>query len=69
MNFKLKRAAWDRKTERAYVEVRTPDNDGGEAIATAIFTFRTTARLTNRQRQDDIVRKARYIFRRAGVAV
>jgi hypothetical protein len=61
MNFKLKRAAWDRKTERAYVEVRAPDNDGGEAIATAIFTFRTTARLTNRQRQDEIVRNARYI--------
>ena len=42
MDFRLVRAEYDRETERAYVELRAPDGDGGEAITTAIFSFRTT---------------------------
>jgi hypothetical protein len=68
MQFRLERAEYDRDTERAYVELRARDDDGGDAIATAIFSFRTTATLTKRQIQEDVVRKARYILRRAGVA-
>ena len=29
------------RTERAYVELRAPDDDGGESIVTAIFSYRT----------------------------
>jgi len=67
----LVRAEYDRETERAYVELRAPDDDGGEAIATTIFSFRSTAALSKRQiEQDeqDIVRKARHFLRRAAVA-
>jgi hypothetical protein len=46
MNFVLLRAEYDRHTERAYVEFRAPDADGGEAITTVIFSYicRTTKR-------------------------
>jgi len=49
MNFVLLRAEYDRHKERAYVEFRGPDEDGGDAIATAIFSYRTTERLSNKQ--------------------
>jgi hypothetical protein len=68
MDFKLIRAEYDRETERAYVELRARDDDGGDVIATAIFSFRTTANLTKRQIEEDIVRKARHLLRRAAVA-
>jgi hypothetical protein len=68
MDFKLVRAEYDRQTERAYVELRARDDDGGDAIATAIFSFKTTATLSKRQIEENIVRKARYFLRRAAVA-
>ncbi len=34
-------------------------------LVTAIFSFRTTARLSKSKIEQDIVRKARHIFRRA----
>ena len=71
MVFRLVRAEYDRETERAYVELRAPDGDGGEAITTAIFSFRTTGALSKRQieeDEEDIVRKARHLLRRAAVA-
>jgi len=68
MDFKLVRAEYDRETECAYVELRAPDDDGGEAIATTIFSFRSTAALSKRQIEQDIVRKARHFLRRAAVA-
>ena len=68
MDFKLVRAEYDRETERAYVELRAPDGDGGEASATTIFSFRSTAALSKRQTEEDIVRKARYLLRWAAVA-
>jgi hypothetical protein len=68
MDFRLVRADYDRETERAYVELCAPDGDGGEAITTAIFSFRTTGALSKRQIEEDIVRKARHLLRRAPVA-
>jgi hypothetical protein len=68
MDFRLVRAEYDRETERAYVEPRAPDGFGGEAITTAIFSFRTTGALSKRQIEEDIVRKARHLLRRAAVA-
>jgi hypothetical protein len=68
MDFRLVRAEYDRETERAYVELRARDDDGGDAIATAIFSFRTTAALSKWQIEEDIVRKARHLLRRAAVA-
>ena len=65
MAFRLVHARYDRETERAYVELRDADDDGGEMLATAIFSFRTTARLSKTQIEQDFVRKARHIFRRA----
>ena len=70
MDFRLVPAEYDRETERAYVELRAPDDDGGEAITTAIFSFRTTGTLSKRQieeDEEDIVRKARHLPRRAAV--
>ena len=68
MNFTLIRAEFDRETQRAYVELRARDDDGGESIATAIFSFRMTAHFSKHETKQDIVRKARHLFRRAAVA-
>ena len=68
MNFTLIRAEYDEQTERAYVELRAPDDDGGESIVTAIFSYQTTTTFSKQERKQDIIRKARYMFKRAGVA-
>jgi hypothetical protein len=68
MDFKLIRAEYDRETERAYVELRAPDDDGRGAIAAAIFSLRSTAALSKRQIEEDIMRKARHLLRWAAVA-
>jgi hypothetical protein len=39
MIFVLLRAEYDHETERAYIEFRGPDGDGGDAIAVAIFSY------------------------------
>src|SRR5689334_7338361 len=62
------RGVWDRETERAYVELRARDDDGGESIVTAIFSYRATSRISKHELKQDIVRKARYMFKSAGVA-
>ena len=49
MAFTLAQARYDRKTKRAYVELRDADDDGGEMLATAIFSFRTKGSLSNRE--------------------
>jgi uncharacterized protein YuzE len=67
MTFRLVRVEYDRETERAYVELRSTD-DGGEVIATAIFSFKTTANLSKRRIEEDVVRKARHILKRAAAA-
>ena len=65
---KLVHAKYDRLTERAYVELRDEDDDGGEILAVAVFSFRTTARLSKQQIEQDIVRKARHILKRAAAS-
>jgi hypothetical protein len=67
MEFSLTRAEYDPGTERAYVELRSRDGDG-DIIATAIFSFRTTAPLSKRQIEQEIVRLARHILRQAATA-
>jgi hypothetical protein len=65
MAFRLVHAKYNPDTKRAYVELRDVD-DGGETITTAIFSFMTTANLTKRKIEQEVVRKAREIFKRAG---
>jgi hypothetical protein len=67
-NFVLLRAEYDRYTERAYVEFRGPDADGGEAITTAIFSYRTAERLSKSRVQEEVVRKACHLLKKASVA-
>jgi len=64
----LVRAEYDQDTERAYVELRARDDDGGDLIATAIFSFRTKAKLSKQEIKQDIIRKARHLLKRASVA-
>ena len=37
MNFVMQRVEYDRHKERAYVEFRGPDQDGGDAITVALY--------------------------------
>jgi hypothetical protein len=69
MVFRLVHAKYDRKTGLAYVELRGPDEDGGEMLATAIFSFRTTASLSTRQIEQDVARKARHVVRQAAIGL
>jgi hypothetical protein len=68
MTFVLLRAEYDRYTERAYVEFRAPDGDGGDAITTAIFSYKTAERLSKRRIQEEVVRKARHLLKKASLA-
>jgi hypothetical protein len=63
--FRLVHAQYDRQTQRAYVELRDMDDDGGEVLTVAVFSYRTSSRLPSRQIEEEIVRKARHIFKRA----
>jgi hypothetical protein len=69
VTFRLLHAQYDRETQRAYVELRDDDDDGGEVLAVAIFSFRTTSRMAMRQIEEDIVRKARHMFKKAAVGL
>ena len=68
MAFRLVHARYDRETERAYVELRDADDDEGEIVATAIFSYRTVANLSKQEINRDIVRKARHVLKRAAAA-
>ena len=68
MLFRLVNAEYDSHTERAYVEFRANDEDGGEIIAATIFTFRSKSKLSKPQIRQEIVRKARHALKRASVA-
>jgi hypothetical protein len=39
MTFRLHQAQYDDQTERAYVEFRRGDGDGGERVVVAVFSF------------------------------
>ena len=68
MNFVMQRVEYDRHKERAYVEFRGPDEDGGDAITVALFSYRTTEQLSKKLLHEEIVRKARYLLKRSAVA-
>jgi hypothetical protein len=68
MTFVLVRAEYDHYTERAYVEFRAPDADGGEAITTAIFSYKNAERLSKSRIKEEVVRKARHLLKKASVA-
>jgi hypothetical protein len=49
MNFIMQRVEYDPAKERAYVEFRGPDDDGGDAITVALFSYRKRSRGRSRQ--------------------
>jgi len=55
----------DSETERAYVEFRARH---GDAVATTIFSFQTTERLSKQRVREKIVRMARHLLKRAAAA-
>lgn len=67
MTFRLVDARYDRKTLRAYVELRDDDADGGEMIVTAIFSYRRTSVMSKRALEQDLATKARHLMRSASV--
>jgi hypothetical protein len=68
MKFVMQRGEYDRHNGRAYVEFRGPDEDGGDAITVALFSYRTIEQLSKKLLHEEIVRKARYLLKRAAVA-
>jgi hypothetical protein len=69
MTFRLVQTKYDHVSERAYVELEANDDDGGEVRAVAIFSFRTKSKLTGREVEQEPVRKARHVLKRAGAAI
>ena len=61
----LQRAEYDSKTKRAYVEFRARN---GDAVATTIFTYETTDKLSKERLRENIVRMARHLFKKAAAA-
>ena len=57
MAFRLVHAQYDRKSLRAYVELRDDDADGGDVIVTAIFSYRRTSIITKRALEQDLATK------------
>ena len=68
MTFRLHQAQYDDQTQRAYVEFRRGDGDGGEQLVVAVFTFRTKERLTRQRIKEEVVRKARHVLKGAVLA-
>jgi hypothetical protein len=62
-------AQYDRETQRAYVELRDMDDDGGEILTVAVFSYRATTRLPRHRIEEEIVRKARHIFKKAALGL
>ena len=69
MAFGLANVQYDTQTQRAYVELRERDADGGDILVTAIFSFRATAVLSRQERDRDLIRKARHMFKKAAVGL
>jgi len=68
MSFRLHQAEYDSRTERAYVEFRRGDGDGGEQLVVAVFTFRSKERLSKKRIKEEVVRKARHVLKGAALA-
>ena len=65
MAFRLVLAQYERDSQRAYVELREQDADGGELIVTAIFTYRRTNSISQGALEQDLATKARHMMKRA----
>jgi hypothetical protein len=61
----LQRAEYDSKTKRAYVEFRARH---GDAVATTIFSYETTDKLSKERLRENIVQMARHLFKKAAAA-
>jgi hypothetical protein len=66
--FTVVRAQYDLETGRAYVELRNGDDDGGDALAVAVFSYKRTQPISKQELEQDLLRKARYILKGAAVA-
>ena len=69
MSFRLIHANYDKKTRRAYVELRQDDVHGDEMIVAAIFSNRRTSIITKKALEYDLATKARYLMKRAAVGL
>jgi hypothetical protein len=67
MTFRLHQAQYDNDTQRAYVEFRRDDGDGGEQLVVAVFTYRTKERLSKQRIREEVIRKSRDILKGAAV--
>jgi len=65
MKFRRVHSQYDRAAQRAYVEARATDEDGGEIVITGMFAYRTTAKLTDKQIEQEIKRKAHHALKAA----
>ena len=68
MSFRLHQAQYDHHSNRAYVELRRGDGDGGEQLVVAVFTFCTKERLSKQRIKEEVVRKARHVLKQAALA-
>ena len=69
MTFRLVHANYDKKTRRAYVELRDNDADGDEMIVAAIFSYRRSSVITKRALELDLATKARHLMRKAWIGL
>ena len=60
---------YERNSQRAYVELREDDADGGEVIVVAIFTYRRSAVITKRALEQALATKARHMMKRAAAGL
>ena len=65
MKFRWVHSQYDRAAQRAYVEARATDEDGGEIVIAGMFAYRTTAKLTDKQIEQEIKRKAHHALKAA----
>jgi hypothetical protein len=69
MAFRVEHARYDSGSKRAYVELRDADRDADDdrshMIVSAIFSFRTKASLSKREIEQDVMRKAKFLFNKA----
>jgi hypothetical protein len=68
MKFRRVHSQYDRGEQRAYIEARAPDGGTGEIIVTAMFAYRTTAKLSDKQMEQEIKRKAHHALKAAAEA-
>src|SRR5262245_11577972 len=68
MSFRLHQAQYDKRSKRAYVEFRRSDNDGGDQLVVAVFTFQSEERLSKQRIREEVVRKARHVLKGAVLA-